>query len=453
MKFYDREQELAELNKLLGQAKNRSCMAVLTGRRRAGKTLLSLEFVKGRKHLYLFVSKKSEALLCEEYLQEIRRVFKDVPVVGEIRFFKDIFQLLLQLAGKDPVTVIVDEFQEFYNINPSVYSEVQKLWDLHKNKSRLNLIFIGSVHSLMHKIFQNTKEPLFNRADQVFVIKPFSIKVLADILHDHKVKDAKTLFDCYLLTGGSPKYIDILVENKLFTLDDIMNFVVKDNSPFINEGKNILIEEFGKEYGTYFSILELISVGKTSRSEIESILESNVGGYLDRLEKDYAIIAKYKPINAKPNSRSQKYKIVDNFLNFWFYFIYRNRSAIETGNFNYVKAIIRRDYSAYSGTVLEKFFKDLFAESGGYNRIGSYWEKDHQNEIDLVAINDMQKKLVIAEVKVNKKRIDLEVLKEKAKRLVADYPEYKAEYYGLSLEDVDRYHGCTGTGGLNERIT
>jgi len=35
--------------------------------------------------------------------------------------------------------------------------------------------------------------------------------------------------------------------------------------------KEPLIEEFGKEYGTYFSILELIATGKTARSEIESI--------------------------------------------------------------------------------------------------------------------------------------------------------------------------------------
>ncbi len=436
MKFYDREQELVELNKLLGQTRNRSRMAVLTGRRRVGKTLLSLEFVKKQKHLYLFVVKKSEALLCEEYLQEIKLLFKGIPVIGEIRSFKDIFQLLLQLASEEPFTVIIDEFQEFFNVNPAVFSEIQKLWDLNKSKSRLNVIFIGSVHSLMHKIFESSKEPLFNRADRIFVIKPFSIKILVNILQDHKVKNPKTFFDYYLLTGGSPKYIDLLVENKIFTLDDIINFVVEANSPFINEGKNVLIEEFGKEYGTYFSILELISVGKTGRSEIESILESNIGGYLDRLENDYAIIAKYKPINAKPNSRSQKYKIVDNFLNFWFYFIYRNRSALETGNFNYVKEIIRRDYATYSGRVLEMFFKDIFAETGQYNCIGSYWEKDHQNEIDLVAINDIKKEMVIADVKLNKKKVDLGLLKEKAKRLVEDYSEYKVEFQGLSLDDA-----------------
>jgi AAA+ ATPase superfamily predicted ATPase len=125
----------------------------------------------------------------------------------------------------------------------------------------------------------------------------------------------------------------------------MVDFILKDNSPFLNEGKNLLIEEFGKDYGTYFSILELIAQGKTGRSEIESILEKPTGGFLDRLENDYHLIERYKSIHAKPKSRSQKYLIKDNFLKFWFRFIYKNRSAIEMGNFAYVKEIIRCDFS------------------------------------------------------------------------------------------------------------
>ena len=439
MKFYDREHDLVELNKLLAQAKISARMTVLTGRRRVGKTLLSLELVaraRGQKYVYFFVAKKSEVLLCSEYLQEIKQLFPDAPVIGEIRSFKDIFQLLLRIAQKEHFTLIVDEFQEFYNINPAIYSEIQKLWDLNKSRCRLNVIFVGSVYSLMYKIFQNSKEPLFNRADRILTISPFSVKTINIILQDYKVKDPKALFNYYVFTGGMPKYIDLFVENRAFSLDGILDFMIESNSPFINEGKNLLIEEFGKEYGTYFSILELISLGKTARSEIESLLESNVGGYLDRLERDYAIIAKYKPINAKPNSRSQRYRIVDNFLNFWFRFIYRNRSAIETGNFDYVKDVVKRDYPTYCGRVLERFYHDLFAGTGQYNRIGSYWEKGNRNEIDLVAVNDIKKEVVVAEIKLNKEKIDWDGLKEKSKRIVAEYPKYKFQWLSLSLQDA-----------------
>ena len=121
--------------------------------------------------------------------------------------FSDVFQLLLEIAKKESFTVIIDEFQEFYNINPSVYSEIQKLWDLNKIKTKLNVICIGSVYSLMHKIFEGSKEPLFNRADRLLMIKPFSIATMAGILRDYKIKDASVLFDYYLFTGGSPNIL------------------------------------------------------------------------------------------------------------------------------------------------------------------------------------------------------------------------------------------------------
>ncbi len=435
MKFYNRKNELAELSKLYEQAGKSARLTVITGRRRVGKTMLALEFTQKYKHLYLFVSKKSEHLLCMEYLEEIRKHFP-LPVIGEIKSFKDIFLLLVEFSKKERFTLIIDEFQEFYNINPSVYSDIQHLWDVNKSSCRLNLICIGSVYSLMHKIFEESKEPLFGRADRILFLRPFSIRDMHTILIDYGHKDGQTLFDCYAITGGMPKYIDILASNDVFQFDGMTDFILADNSPFLNEGRNLLIEEFGKEYGTYFSILELIASGKTARTEIESVLEIHAGAYLAKLETDYALIAKVKPINAKPNSRLQKYRIIDNFLAFWFRFIFKNRSAVETGNLNYIREIISRDYSTYAGRILESFYQQIFAESGRYNRIGTYWEKGNQNEIDLVAVNDLRKEVIFADIKLDSSRIDLKALKDKASKLSEEYKDYKKEWLGLHLRNI-----------------
>lgn len=434
MKFYDREPELAELGALYEQARESARMTMITGRRRVGKTMLALEFARQHRFLYLFVSKKSENLLCAEYLEEIRKRF-EMPIIGEIRHFREVFALLLELAKKEPYTLIIDEFQEFFTINPAVYSEIQHLWDLNKARCKMNLICIGSVYSLMRRIFEEAKEPLFGRADRILFLKPFTIGTIREVLRDHGEDDPKSLFDCYALTGGLPKYLEILAANRALTLDAMLGFMLSEFSPFINEGKNLLIEEFGKEYGTYFSILELIACGKTSRPEIDSILETQTGAYLARLEQGYGIISRHRPIGARPNARLVKYAITDNFLSFWFRFIFRNRSAVETGNFGYVREIIGRDYATWAGRVLERFFQELVAASGRYNQVGSYWEKGNRNEIDLVAVNDLKKELLIAEVKLNKARINPKELKRKAARLVESYPDYRVTWQGFGLED------------------
>ena len=438
MRFYNRKQEIQELEKLFNQSKQSGKLAVLTGRRRLGKTLLAVEFAKNHPFFYFFVEKKPEILLCEDYLLTLKDKLP-FPIVGEVKRFKDIFLLLIEYAKKNPVIVIIDEFQEFFTINPSVYSEIQNLWDLHKNESKMLLITVGSVYSLMHKIFEDKEEPLFGRADRIFKLTPFSIPTLKEILSDFNITTLDTLFDFYVLTGSVPKYVDILMTNGITSKGEILDFMLAEFSPFLDEGKNFLIEEFGKEYGTYFAILELMSLGKTSRPEIESILSKDIGGYLEKLESTYNLIYRIMPFDEKPASRNIKYALKDPFLNFWFRFIYRNRSAIEIKNFNYVLQIIDRDYPTYCEKFLERFFLDLLALQKKYNRIGSYWESKNLNEIDIVAVNDLEKKIFLAEVKINPKKLNLHKLQQKAVNLLMHYKYYEVEWGCLSLPDAVKY--------------
>ncbi len=436
MKFYGREDELRQLSQLEQKTKIQGVMTVLTGRRRVGKTELAFQQVQGQKFIYLFVSKKAEFLLCQEYLADIQRCF-ELPVIGEIRSFSDIFKLLLELGKTNRFTLIIDEFQEFTSINPSIYSDIQKLWDIYKKQIHLHVIFIGSIYSLMRKIFRDKKEPLFGRADAIIHLQGFSLNALSNLLKEYRIFDAKNWFDLYLLTGGMPKYVELLMDAGVQNLSDMLNVMLAKNSLFLEEGKYLLIEEFGKEYTIYFSILELIAQGKTARSEIGAILEKDIGGYLQRLEDDYTVIQTYKPMTAKPQSRLQRYTLIDNFIKFWFYYFYANRAAIEMENFSYIKKIMNKTYANYSGRILENFYHTLLAETGLYNRIGRYWEKGNLNEIDLIAVNDLEKRMVVAEIKRNAKKINTTELKLRAEKLRPFFDGYTVEYLALSLDNME----------------
>ncbi len=438
MKFYNREPELAELQKLWKQSEKRGTLAVLTGRRRLGKTLLASEFAKNLPFFYFFAEKKPEALLCADYLPLLQKKLP-FPVVGEITRFKDLFILLLEYAKQEQIVVILDEFQEFYHINPAVYSEMQNLWDAYKHQSKMLLIAVGSVYSLMHKIFEDQKEPLFGRSDRTLKLAPFSIPTLSLLLKDHQITGVQNLFDFYVLTGAVPKYLDLFMTNGVRSKEAILDFILAEFSPLLEEGKNLLIEEFGKEYGTYFAILELISMGKTSRPEMESILGCSVGGYVEKLEETYNLIYRILPFDEKPASRLLKFAMKDPFLIFWFRFLYKNWSAVELKNFDYIRRIIARDYSTYCGRFLERFFLELLAEQKKYNRIGTYWEAKNLNEIDIIAANDLDKQLLIAEVKLNPSKLNMKTLQTKAQNLLRNYPDYEVKWAGFSLENAPEY--------------
>lgn len=137
MKFYDRKKELKLLQNIKEQSRNSACFTVMIGRRRIGKTALLLESVRGEKFLYLFVSRKSEVLLCEQFQQDIKESL-GLDIFGRVDNFRTLFEQLMIYATKTHFTLIIDEFQEFDNINSSIFSDIQNIWDRYK----LSLIHI-----------------------------------------------------------------------------------------------------------------------------------------------------------------------------------------------------------------------------------------------------------------------------------------------------------------------
>ncbi len=438
MKFYNRNAEIVQLQSLSGMAYNgRSTMTLLVGRRRIGKTeLLKQCFKSDPNFLYFFISRKNDELLCEEYIEDIANKF-DIPSWAKINKFIGFFEFILQQSINRPLTVVFDEFQDIKYIDESIFTSMQNLWDKYKNKCKIHLIVCGSIYSIMCKLFENSKEPLFGRADTKINLKPLKISTLQEILIDEQQYSPQNLLTLYTIIGGVPRYLDLLHMHKAWNLEAMLHCILQDNSFFINEGKDVLIEELGKEYKVYFSILSLIARGKSSRSAIESVLQISTGGYIERLDSEYAIIKKIKPIFAKENSRTQKYYIQDNFLNFWFRYIYRHQSAIEIGNYNYVIDVISSDFTTYSGKFLEFMIRELLANSGNYNNVGTYWERDNNNEIDIIACNDKEKILLLADVKLQAKKLNLELLQHKSRAIIDAHRNYEITFHGYSLDDVD----------------
>ena len=438
MKFYDRESEQQTLQSVLQQSKLEARMTVLMGRRRIGKTELSLR-CGDETVLYFFVGKKAEALLCKDYMREIREKL-DAPILGHPTSFSEVFRFVLQLSESRPFTLIIDEFQNFLKINPSIFSDIQRDWDLYKRSSCLNLIISGSVFTLMTKIFEDKEEPLFGRADQRMMLEPFTTNVLRQILGDYNPDyTPEDLLALYSITGGVPWYVTLLLDKGMTNKDAMLAALTEDNSPFINEGKNILIEEFGTDYVTYFSILTCIANGMKTRSEIENELgNNNIGPYLVKLEDYYKVITKSLPIFAKENSKKVRYQLSDCFLTFWFRFFYKYQALVENKALKALGEIIQRDYNCVSGFMMERYFMKKFQEEGRYI-IGKWWDRKGCNEIDLIVVDPIAKEAWIYELKKQGYRYKETEFREKVDNVLSQTPELRKltiHLGSLSLEDM-----------------
>lgn len=450
-KFYDREREMQQLREMQRQAyEDYSRFVVLTGRRRVGKTSLVYRLMEETKEqtpgLYFFVGRKTEASLVETFCEEIRAKLNEYVPEGIVSF-RGLMQLLLEVGKRRQFTLFIDEFQEFDNVNPGVFSDIQELWDRYKKETHICLIVSGSLFRMMEKLFKDEQQPLFGRDDCTIRLQPFTTDTMREILGDYKPDYTnEDLLALWTITGGVARYIEQLMNNRCTNVKKMLHYACSSgDSFFVEEGRSVLVQEFGKQYGTYFSILDQIAHGDVTQNEIEASLGmKSLGGQLKLLEEKYGIIQKKRPIGAKSGSQTVRYEIQDNFFRFWFRYIHRYNSLIEIGNLPALEQIMLDDYKTFSGIALERWFRQKMMESCHYKQIGGWWQPNGTNakgnrdafEIDIVA-EALSGEIEAYEVKRNPQRYNPDRLNEKVEMMQRHLFRGKTvKMAGLSMEDM-----------------
>ena len=435
MKFYGRDDELAKLTKTREHSLQSSTFTVITGRRRIGKTTLMLKSAENHRHVYLFVSRTTESILCSR-LQE-SAMEAGVDIVGNVTEFRDLFRALMLDSKREPLTVIIDEFQELNNVNPGIFSSIQEIWDRHHEEACMNLLVGGSVHSMMVRLFEDERQPLFGRATSKVVLRPFKASLLKDILIEYNPNARpRDLLMLYMLTGGVPRYVSALVDGGNVDGKSMLDAALSEGSIFLSDGRDILLTELGKDHRVYFSILSLISSGRDRRSQIDDILSMETGPYLKRLESEYSFIRRRTPVFSKPESRNIRWEIVDPYLRFYLRFIEPSMAYLESRRYDLLMRYIERGLEEYEGRSLEDLLRKKVSEEWMYTEVGGYWNRKGDVEIDLVVIDSMDRKATFIEVERNPSKIDMGSLSRKVSTLDQHLHGYDVELKGMSMDDL-----------------
>ena len=438
MRFFGREIELKELRKVRELSQERSRFTVLTGRRRVGKTELSREaFDDGKTpYLNLPITRQPEVTLCAQLQEEAERVLH-LGIHGTCTRFGELFRELMKEAERRPYTLVIDEFQEFDRTNPGVYGDIQHIWDEYHNKTKLNLVVNGSVNRLMNKIFFDDSQPLYGRNTGTLMLKPFGPSLLKEIFRCYKPDYTNSdLLVLWAVSGGVARYVDMMMSAHAFTKAEMLEEIFSPLSAYIPEGRTILADEFGSDYGTYFTLLAAISAGQTTSAELKNLLGTEVGGFLAKLEDQYSIVEKKQPIFAKQTSKNAHFQVDDCFFRFWFRFVHKLSYLNELGRRDRMRDIAERDFDVFSGYALERYFTAKIVEDKGCTRIGSWWDRKGENEIDIVSEDEIAETLAFYEVKIDASRFDATRLAEKVEAFFAKNPDKRNLHYKTGLLSI-----------------
>ena len=417
-KFYNRKIQLKLLNRHFAIAKNNLFTEVIVGRRRIGKTELVKKYIEKKQALYFYVTKKSSQIILNDFAEILKEQFPFAPAT--INSWEDFFNFIFELSKEQRLIVVFDEFQNFNSIDKSVFSILQKKIDEYKNQSKIHLLFIGSIQTLMEKIFM-AKEPLYGRIDNFIYLEPFSFSEIAEICRDHKVKKLENIFNLYAIFNGVAKYYDFLEKNNLFNkpIETILKelFIVRD-TPLYKEGQNLLIEEFGQDYERYFDILFCLSIGKTKINEIASEMRlpiTTISKYLLVLNKKYKLVERRNLYNKK-NSKDNRYYLKDVFLRFWFRYVYKNYTRIEIGSCEIILSDFKKTFAAHKGLIFEELARKLLYKKTlekkmlplSPKKISNYWDKKYEFDI----YGEDNKNFLIGEIKLNNKAVDRNLIEK-----------------------------------------
>ena len=414
-RFVDREQEMATLQSEYGR--DGSGLVVLYGRRRVGKTTLISEFIRDKKALFFLASEESESQNRLAFQQKAAdflnsNLLKNV----EVKSWDVLFRAIMDTHFDSKPVIVLDEFQYLGRSNPAFPSVFQRIWEEILKDRQVMVILCGSLISMMQSQTLAYDSPLYGRRTAQIRLKQIPFAYYHEFFPE---KSRKELIEMYAVTGGVPKYIELFSQSK--DIYSAIETCVLNRSGYLYDEPHFLLQQEVSEVGSYFSIIKAIAAGNTKLSAIAGVLEvksTSLTKYLKTLI-DLDILEREVPVTEDSPEKSKKglYKIKDNYLRFWFAFVYPNMSFIESGHGRIVmdkirKGLVRNHIAFVYEDVCAERMWEMNAQSVWpfyFSKLGRYW--DSKEEIDIVAIDPDGKNLILGECKYWQEPVGISVLR------------------------------------------
>ena len=442
MDFIGRTSELATLN---AELEHGSGFVVIYGRRRVGKTTLIKEFIKDKRAFYFLATTESEAQSMKRFAGVLSRTTKN-PMLSKVTFtdWLDLFQVVADDHPDEKKVLVIDEFPYLVKTNPDFPSILQNAWDEVLKDHNVMLVLCGSLISMMKKHALAYDSPLYGRRTAQIRLMPLQF---TDVYAAQNLSFEQAV-EQYAITGGVPKYMEFFQTDE--PLVEQIRRVVLSKNGFLYEEPDFLLNEEVQTPINYFSVLKAISDGNHKLSKIGMTMEQDTSAITPYLKTliDLGFVIKNVPITEKNPERSRKslYYVSDNFIRFWFRYVYPYKGELELDNQQIVLDELEKDFiQKFVAFSYEDVCKDIFASLCRNkavdfvpSRIGSYWLNDIYGdmEIDVMAVDHQKKQVFAGECKYHNKPVDATVyyeLEEKVKKsaeLRTAFPGYKV-LYGL----------------------
>lgn len=429
MNLIGRKRELSILEKFWGDDGYELC--VVYGRRRIGKSFLLENFSEGKRAV-MFQATTSE----KSNLRDLAsKVISLTGVSSSIVYssYENAFDDIAELSKDESLLFVIDEVSFLEESNKDILSIIQKYCDLVFPSTKLKLIICSSMESFMAERILGGKTPLFGRSSLRLKLNAVKAQDAAAFFPSWDLAD---LSKAYVITGGIPYYMKRISRYK--TLNEALE------TEFFSQGGALFLEPYLLLYSEvrnidlYMEIMALIAEGVNKTSKIADkagITQALCSAMLRKLN-NLKFVSEKK--NAVINSKIQGWEINDNFLAFWFRFIYPARNAVELDNAGPFFRTTLKELDEFTGKRIEETIRTYIVNTSnapikdyGYLEFANPIERENE-EIDFIALTS-DGEYLFGEFKWRNDKVGESGL-EDLKRKTGLVHSGKKEYYLVSKE-------------------
>ena len=424
-----------ELNTLTNQySKNEFTFIPIYGRRRVGKTQLIEEFIRDKNAIFFTAINKGTYKSNMELLS--KAIFESSDTAPLYSTFHDALNGIYELAQKEKLIFVIDEFPYLAQTDESILSLLQQYIDLKFLKTNMMLILSGSSLSFMENQVLGYQSPLYGRRTGQIKLLPVDFQTARQFTPKLSKHDQAVV---YGVTGAIPKYLSLF--NDESTLDENIKSQYFDRNAYLfEETDNLLKQEF-KEPALYQAIITAIATGGSQMKDIKNRVgaeSSTIATYMKSL-LDTGIVKKEIPAMDKSNSRKTIYRLEDGMFRFWYRFVYPNVSLVALDKGDMVYNRIKSQISDFMGEVYEKLCIEYMWSIYDklpfpFQNISRWWGNNpklkSQAEIDFIAYANDTEQAIFGECKWRNEELNkatIENLIEKSEM----FHSFKEKHYYL----------------------
>lgn len=387
----------------------------LYGRRRVGKSWLFREFADGKPALLLVADRRAETPQLGRFADRLEPLVGFRPALDGV---PSLIEALYTLAADQKLLVVIDEFPYLLPAREKdrdeVLTAIQAVME-ERDASRLKLVLCGSYISQMEKLLRG---PLRGRLTAMMVDPLSFTEAQAFLTPD---TSAIERIGRYAVSGGMSLYLDELARGGALR-DRICARALDPRGPLFNDPREVLEEELQRP-GVYYSLLEELSTGKKSLGQLGSVLghrSTYLQPYLDTL-REMRIVNRNAPITALDDERGFRYGLADDFMRFWFRFVFPFQEELKTSLTprTLYDLEIADALADHISPTFEGLCRNWARRMGSVTKVGPWWgnalnqlRRDHIRETEEIDVVGLRRGAVaiIGECKWTTRRVGSDVL-------------------------------------------